>query len=243
MFQFDVPVEPGDAKVAIRWVSPRRVIGIQSGTDRPEILVVDDQAENRDWLMKLLASIGFSVRGADNGEAAIRIWEEWKPRLILMDVHMPIMNGLEATRRIKSNPGDVKPQLLFSPPVRWTKNVDTLLKAAPMISCRSPAVRKTCSLQSGHFSRSLTITKRLEPTANRCSGRPVSNAAWLAQLPLDLAEELRDATLRGNKKLLNKVIGKLRESDDAGFANAIQDLADRYQYDVLAQLLEEACRR
>jgi len=55
----------------------------------PEILVVDDQVENREWLMKLLASIGFSVRGAEDGEAAIQSWMEWNPRLILMDVHMP----------------------------------------------------------------------------------------------------------------------------------------------------------
>ncbi len=34
--------------------------------------MVDDHPENRDWLMKLLSSIGFPVRGADNGEAAIR---------------------------------------------------------------------------------------------------------------------------------------------------------------------------
>jgi two-component system sensor histidine kinase/response regulator len=103
-FRFEIPVERGDAGVAVRGNAARRVIGIRAGTAAPRILVVDDQPANRDWLMKLLASIGFSVRGADNGEAAIRNWEEWNPRLILMDVHMPVMDGLEATRIIKANP-------------------------------------------------------------------------------------------------------------------------------------------
>ena len=78
----------------MRRSAPRRVIAIRAGQELPRILVVDDQPENRDWLMKLLTSIGFSVRGADNGEAAIRSWEEWNPQLILMDVHMPVMDGL-----------------------------------------------------------------------------------------------------------------------------------------------------
>ena len=54
-------------------------MAIRAGQEAPKILVVDDQVENRDWLMKLLTSIGFSVRGAENGEAAIRSWEEWSP--------------------------------------------------------------------------------------------------------------------------------------------------------------------
>ncbi len=84
-FRLEIPIERGNAGVAVRRSAPRRVIGIRAGTTAPRILVVDDQLENRDWLMKLLTTLGFSVRGADDGEAAIRNWEEWDPRLILVE--------------------------------------------------------------------------------------------------------------------------------------------------------------
>ena len=71
-FRLEIPVERGDAAVAVRRSAPRRVIGIQAGSESPRVLVVDDQFENRDSLMKLLAVTGFSVQGADNGESAIR---------------------------------------------------------------------------------------------------------------------------------------------------------------------------
>ena len=59
--------------------------------------------------------------------------------------------------------------------------------------------------------------------------------------PREVLEELRDATLNGNKKLLNDLILKLRKGNDDGCADGVQDLANKYQYQSLAQLLEEAC--
>ena len=68
------------------------------------------------------------------------------------------------------------------------------------------------------------------------------SAERLGQLPRELIEELRNATLNGNKKLLDKLILKVRETGDAESAHALQELADKYEYDALTRLLEEACQ-
>jgi YesN/AraC family two-component response regulator len=69
------------------------------------------------------------------------------------------------------------------------------------------------------------------------------SAERLGHLPLKLIEELRNATVAGNKKLLDRLILQVRESEDDGSWQALQALADKYEYDALTRLLEEACRR
>ena len=60
------------------------------------------------------------------------------------------------------------------------------------------------------------------------------------ELPIN---ELRDATLQGNKRRLDELILKVSEIDEAGCAHALRELADKYEYDALTRLLAEACRR
>jgi len=69
------------------------------------ILVVEDQETNRRLLVKLLERLGFEVQEAINGLEAIDSWQRWEPHLIWMDMRMPVMDGREATKRIKSMPG------------------------------------------------------------------------------------------------------------------------------------------
>jgi hypothetical protein len=58
-----------------------------------------------------------------------------------------------------------------------------------------------------------------------------------------LALEMREATLTGNKKRLDQLILKVTETAAAESAHALQQLADRYEYDGLTRLLEAVCRR
>jgi two-component system cell cycle response regulator DivK len=68
------------------------------------ILVVEDQEDNRQILRDLLTSGGFDMIEAENGADAIAAAEANRPDLILMDIQLPILDGYEATRRIKANP-------------------------------------------------------------------------------------------------------------------------------------------
>jgi signal transduction histidine kinase/CheY-like chemotaxis protein len=82
---------------------PKKVIALAPNQRDYRILVVDDRTENRQIVRQLLEPIGFQVREAINGREAIKIWEQWQPHLIWMDMRMPIMNGYEATEYIKSH--------------------------------------------------------------------------------------------------------------------------------------------
>ncbi len=68
------------------------------------ILVVEDQEDNRAILRDLLQSVGYELIEAVNGEEALTMAVKHKPDLILMDIQLPVVDGYEATRRIKAEP-------------------------------------------------------------------------------------------------------------------------------------------
>jgi two-component system, cell cycle response regulator DivK len=70
------------------------------------ILVVDDAAVNLKLARVLLSRQGFDVRTADNAEEALETIRDFRPRLVLADIQLPGMNGLELTRRVKSDPAN-----------------------------------------------------------------------------------------------------------------------------------------
>jgi two-component system cell cycle response regulator DivK len=68
------------------------------------ILVVEDQEDNRQILRDLLSNAGYEMIEAEDGQQALTQAAKHKPDLILMDIQLPLLDGYEATRRIKADP-------------------------------------------------------------------------------------------------------------------------------------------
>jgi CheY-like chemotaxis protein len=74
-----------------------------TGRERPLVLIVEDQADLRQLYAQQLAISGFDVIEAGNGEDAISRTTDRGPDVVLMDLSLPIVDGWEATRRLKSD--------------------------------------------------------------------------------------------------------------------------------------------
>ncbi|HEX6507283.1 MAG TPA: response regulator transcription factor [Chloroflexota bacterium] len=75
--------------------------GVRGGD--PRILVADDEATLRDFISRNLQARGFTVLQASNGLEAFAVWETEEPELLILDVMMPRMDGLEVCRRVREH--------------------------------------------------------------------------------------------------------------------------------------------
>lgn len=80
----------------------------------PRVLLVDDEDQVRRMLRRVLEKRGFQVvTEAENGQAGVAAAREHQPDVVVMDLNMPLMNGIEATRAIKETHPDIR-VLFFS---------------------------------------------------------------------------------------------------------------------------------
>ncbi|MEO0458377.1 MAG: response regulator, partial [Cyanobacteria bacterium P01_A01_bin.114] len=99
-FQFSIQVSLTPAPQASS-LPTQPVVGLAPDQPSFRLLIAEDEPISRKLLTKLLTSLGFEVRTANNGQEAIDLWKSWHPHLIWMDMHMPVMDGCEATRQIR----------------------------------------------------------------------------------------------------------------------------------------------
>ncbi len=101
-FWFDVTLPEASQWRSLEHPDHRAIVGYEG--DRRTILVVDDQWENRTVLVSLLESLGFIMLEATDGRDGLTKASELRPDAVLMDLVMPVMDGFEATRRLRQIP-------------------------------------------------------------------------------------------------------------------------------------------
>lgn len=81
----------------------RQILGLEENQQHYRLLIAEDRSANRVLLRSLLEPFGFDIHEVSNGKQALEEFAKWRPHLIWMDIRMPVMSGLEATRLIKES--------------------------------------------------------------------------------------------------------------------------------------------
>ncbi len=111
-FRIELPVAPAMLTDISAEENYRAVKSLAPNQPNSRLLVVDDSVDNRLLLVSMLESVGFQVRQAENGLEAIEMFKQWQPHLIWMDMRMPIMDGYEATAKIRKLAGGDKVKII-----------------------------------------------------------------------------------------------------------------------------------
>lgn len=103
VFKIYIPIELGNETESTLDKDNLEVTRLKPGQEEQRVLVAEDNFANRLLLSTILKNAGFKVKAAVDGKEAITIFKTWKPQFIWMDYRMPVMNGEEATKLIRSS--------------------------------------------------------------------------------------------------------------------------------------------
>jgi CheY-like chemotaxis protein len=215
----------------------RRVVGLAPGSQGEyRVLVVDDRWENRRLLVEWLRIGGFQVREAADGAEAIGLWEAWSPQLIWMDMRMPVMDGYEATRRIKATLKGQATVVIALTASAFEHEQAVVLAAGCDDFVRKP-VREALVFEKLAQHLGLRFMYEEQPAAPPASPGEVS-PALLAVLPAEWLRQLLQAVLVADMEQVWISIDQIRERH-ATLASLLEQLAESYQIDRLQVLVEE----
>ncbi|MEG4406216.1 PAS domain S-box protein [Microcoleus sp. MON2_D5] len=250
-FTFTLPVSPISGVNVTPEENNRLVIGLAPSQLEHRILVVDDQAENRLLMVRLLTQLGLEVKEATNGQQAVQIWQQWQPDLTWMDIRMPVLDGYEATKQIRAME-DGHNSIIIALTAQASQSDRALALAAGCNDYISKPFREqTLFLKMAEY-LSLEYVYEEEETEKGergtdcfpsylCSVSPgVSDSldpTLLATLPKVWVVQLEDAALCGDDVAIVELVAQL-SSDLAQFGTHLTELANQYQFEKIINLIQ-----
>ncbi|KFB68822.1 ATP-binding protein [Candidatus Accumulibacter vicinus] len=211
------------------------VIRLEAGQPEYRILVVDDNPENCLLLTQLLERVGYTVEEADNGANAVARYQAWAPHFIWMDQRMPVMNGVEATRRIRALPGGDVVKIAAVTASSF-KQDDALLLEAGFDAIIHKPFRPDEILECMEHLLGAKLVRAAPPTVDYVPQLP---AQQLAALPESLRQALAEAIISLDRGHIKTVLTAIGESQPTSAAT-LGHLVDNYDYETILNMLERA---
>lgn len=226
-----MPAQPAAAAPA-----QARAIRI-AGDVHPRVLLVDDRPEGRELLARLLRPLGFEVREAANGQEAIYEWQRWAPQAICMDMRMPVLDGREATRRIKATPEGQHTIIIAVTASSFDEQREEVLALGCDDFVRKP-FQEEVLLQI--LAKHLHLSYEREALPGVEAGMDdAALAEHLAALPQALRARLRDSLQRLDVTAIEQGLNELRALDPAAAA-VVALMVEQFRFERVAALLAEA---
>lgn len=234
-FELELPA----AAVARAALPAPQIVGYQG--PRKRLLVVDDLPQNRLLLIDVLQPLGFEMIDAENGRECLDLLDGAHPDLILMDVMMPVMDGREATRRIRKNPRRAGIPIIVSSASATSEDAAQCYAAGADAFLPKPIDNDLLLKTIGDL-LSLTWITTTVRTAAPVDAEPWKDADFIVP-PHDEIETLYQLARVGNMQSLCTRADYLSNLDTryAPFAQQLRTLAESYQSKAILALVER-CR-
>ncbi|MGB7895571.1 MAG: MASE1 domain-containing protein [Microcoleus sp.] len=214
-----------------------RVLGLMPGQLSYKILTVDDKSINRQLLIKLLSPLGFEVKEASNGQEAIAIWDEWEPHLIWMDMRMPVMDGYEATKYIKSTTKGNATAIIALTASVLEEEKAIVLSAGCDDFVRKPFVEHTIfDALAKHLGVKYIYAETRSPVLDDTETSPLTSAD-LTCMTQEWITQLYEAALEANTNLVLQVVGEIPKTETR-LIKSLTKLASQFKFEQIIDLVE-----
>jgi signal transduction histidine kinase/DNA-binding NarL/FixJ family response regulator len=243
-FTLELPVVIAPAGVPAE-ESQRLVVGLAPGQPVYRLLVADDSDTNRRLLVRLLEPLGFALREAADGQEAVEIWQAWSPHLIWMDMRMPVLDGYEATRRIKAT-------------TQGQATVVVALTASALEEDRQLILSEGCDdyvrkpfrdvelfdVLARHLGVQFVYAEaaddhRTKDDQEGQAAAEMERLAGVAALPADLVTRLEQVAILGDVAAMEMIIKQIQRYD-AALAKTLAAWARDFEYDQILGLIRQA---
>jgi signal transduction histidine kinase/CheY-like chemotaxis protein len=240
IFAFNIPVEQVTASELPSLSPSRRVMALAPGQPRYRILVVDDNPTNRLLVVKLLTPVGFELQEAANGQEAVQIWQDWQPHLIWMDMRMPIMDGYEATRQIKTTTQGQATVIVALTASTHEEEQSIVLSAGCDDFMRKPFKEATLfAVMQKHLGVDYLYDAGAASQELSISDRLLDTEALLAIMPPTWIQALHQAAIDADAEQILSLLQQIPQSQGA-IAQTLKHWVAEFRFDQITALTEPA---